>query len=93
MNLPKISIDGSLNSIDLTKIADSGVNLNHLDINSYLPDNVQNYVLNFETLLRNQGNYDYSLSSTVTERVFWKWLQKTGAISFQNADASGNFLH
>ena len=91
LNLPKISIDGSLNSIDLTKIADSGVNLNVLDINSYLPDNVQNYVLNFETLLRNQGNYDYSLSSTVTERVFWKWLQKTGAISFQNADASGNF--
>lgn len=41
---------------------------------------LQNYMMNFETVLINQEDYDYSLSATVSERVFWKFLKETGAI-------------
>ena len=37
-------------------------------------DQFQNYCLNFETVLRNQDNYNYTSNKTVSERVFWKWL-------------------
>ena len=37
-------------------------------------DLFQNYCLNFETVLRNQNNYNYASNKTVSERVFWKWL-------------------
>jgi len=37
-------------------------------------DQFQNYCLNFETILRNQDDYNYASSKTVSERVFWKWL-------------------
>ena len=37
-------------------------------------DQFQNYCLNFETVLRNQNNYNYASNKTVSERAFWKWL-------------------
>ena len=37
-------------------------------------DQFQNYCLNFETVLRNQDDYNYASNKTVSERVFWKWL-------------------
>ena len=37
-------------------------------------DQFQNYCLNFETVLRNQPNYNYASNKTVAERAFWKWL-------------------
>ena len=36
----------------------------------------QDYALNFETVLRNNDDYDFSESLTVSERVFWKFLKK-----------------
>lgn len=44
---------------------------------------LQNYAMNFETVLRNQSTYNYQLSKTVSERVFWKWLKETGAIRWE----------
>ena len=44
---------------------------------------LQNYAMNFETVLRNQDSYNYQLSKTVSERVFWKWLKETGAIRWE----------
>ncbi len=38
----------------------------------------QNYVLNMETVVRNNPLYDFSNSITISERVFWKWLIKNG---------------
>lgn len=35
---------------------------------------LQNYVMNFETLLLNQSSYNYQDYHTVSERVFWHWL-------------------
>lgn len=44
----------------------------------------QNYALNMETVLRNQSSYNFAESATVSERVFWKWMQKEKLISFVN---------
>ena len=47
-------------------------------------ESFQNYALNFESNLLNQDNYDSTLSRTVSERVFWKWMKETGAIRWAN---------
>lgn len=49
---------------------------------------LQDYAMNFETTLLNQDSYQYSDLSTVSERVFWKWLKETGAIRWESADSS-----
>jgi len=36
----------------------------------------QNAILNMETVLRNQIEYNFASPHTVSERVFWKWLFK-----------------
>ena len=58
--------------------------------NVYIANNFENYVLNWETLVLNEANsngntYDDSLKSTVSERIFWKWMINMGAIRFQDA--------
>lgn len=50
-----------------------------------LAASLQNYMFNFETVLMNDPNYEYSLASTVSEHVFWKWLKETGAFRLQYA--------
>lgn len=59
------------------------------------PKLLQNYALNFETILRNKGTYDYSSSQTVSEKTFWKFLQKSGALKFvkYTDDEGNNFYH
>ncbi len=51
--------------------------------NYIFPKIMQNYALNFETVLRNKGTYDYSAAQTVSEKIFWKMLQKSGALRLQ----------
>ena len=41
----------------------------------------QDYVLNMETVVRNQPLYDFSNSITISERVFWKWLIKNNLMN------------
>lgn len=59
---------------------------------------LQNYMMNFETVMINQEDYDYSLSATVSERVFWKFLKETGAIRWEpintnNATLNGEVIY
>lgn len=60
------------------------------DKNWIIPKILQNYALNFETMLRNRSAYDYSATKTVSERVFWKMLQKSGAINFLSYKGNDN---
>jgi hypothetical protein len=53
-----------------------------------IAESFQNYALNLETLLLSQTGYNSTLSNTVSERVFWKWLKETGAIRFVPVDTS-----
>ena len=48
--------------------------------------NFQNYALNMEAVVRNQKNYNFATSLTVSERVFWKWMQKQGFMTFTKED-------
>ena len=44
---------------------------------------LQNYVMNFETVLLNHPDYNYQEYHTVSERVFWHWLySKRNKIEF-----------
>ena len=51
----------------------------------------QNYVLNFETLLRNKDTYNFAESLTVSERVFWNFMRKYFNMSFSAVD-DGYFI-
>lgn len=54
---------------------------------------LQNYVMNYETLLMNQEDYNYQDYQTVSERVFWHWLTKRlGLISFTEVDSTENVI-
>ena len=48
----------------------------HQDESRAIAEDLQNYVMNFETLLLNQDSYNYQEYHTVSERVFWHWLIK-----------------
>lgn len=52
---------------------------------------LQNYVMNMENAMRNHPGYNYNLTETVSERIFWKWLKETGAIRWAYDEASGTF--
>ena len=39
---------------------------------------VQNYLMNFETVLLNETDYDFTQPGTVSEKAFWHWMQKCG---------------
>jgi len=56
------------------------------DICNAITENLQNYVMNFETAILNgegdNDDYDPDVLTTVSEKVFWNWMQKVGAIKF-----------
>ena len=37
-------------------------------------ESFQDFVLNMETVVRNQSEYNFASPKTISERVFWKWL-------------------
>lgn len=68
-----------------------GYNIDNNDLNKALAEHLQNYVMNFETLILNGGgdddDYDPDVLRSVSERVFFHWLKAIGGISF---DRLGN---
>lgn len=55
------------------------------DRNVDFAQSLQNYALNFESLILNDAEFDTSLKQGVAERVFFKWLKETGAVRFRTA--------
>ena len=55
-----------------------------------IAESFQNYALNLESNLLNQTDYNATLTRTVTERVFWKWLKETGAVRWDKDVSVGN---
>ena len=51
-----------------------------------LATQLQNYVMNFETLLLNEEKYNYQEYHTVSERVFWHWINKKVVPDFLKND-------
>ena len=61
------------------------------DLNKCLKWHMQSYVMNYEVAILNgfslnEGKYDNEILRTPSERIFFNWLQKVGAIKF-----SGNY--
>lgn len=52
----------------------------------------QNYALNMETVMRNQPTYNFAESLSVSERVFWKYMQKYGGMSFVTDEKTGYYV-
>jgi hypothetical protein len=57
------------------------------DINKCLKWHIQSYVMNYEIAILNgysldSGKYDAEILRTPSERIFFNWLQKVGAIKF-----------
>ena len=57
-------------------------------LNDNFAESLQNYCLNLESMITSDPDYDPTLSRTVSERVFYKWLKELGAIRFREANAS-----
>lgn len=57
----------------------------------HIAASLQNYAMNFETLLVNQDTYNYKDYHTVSEKVFWKWLKETGAIRWKNSSTNNYY--
>jgi hypothetical protein len=63
-----------------------------------LVESLRNYVANQEATIRNTqftpGTYLYNTDElgTVSERIFWKWLRKAGALEFEPAQPNAEWL-
>ena len=55
-----------------------------------ITQNLQNYVMNFETAILNgegdNDDYDNAILTNVSEKIFWNWMRKVGAIKFNDSD-------
>ena len=60
-----------------------------------IAENLQNYVMNFETAILNgegdNDNYDNTILTSVSEKIFWNWMQKVGAIKFNESDTAEEY--
>jgi hypothetical protein len=96
LNIPSIVDDSSLNvnTFNLyNTVGDWEYGRNSASIKDgrvLIPESFQNYALNFEANLLNQDDYNATLTRTVSERVFWKWLKETGAIRFDKDVSVGS---
>lgn len=68
------------------------------DPNVVLVNSLRNYVANHEVALReakqtnNSYFYDPNVLATTTERIFWKWLRKSGLIEFEPAVPNDDYI-
>lgn len=94
LNIPKINEPDSIDENRFNVLATP----NALEYNTgasikdgrvLIAESFQNYALNLESNLLNQNSYDSTLSKTVSERVFWKWMKETGAVRW--ADPSNGY--
>ena len=65
------------------------------DMCQAITENLQNYVMNFETAILNgegdNDDYDNTILTSVSEKVFWNWMQKIGAIRFNESDTAEEY--
>lgn len=75
--------------IETLMSSDNSVTWTSDGISRAITENIQNYVMNFETAILNgegdNDDYDPDVLTTVSEKVFWNWMQKVGAIKFNES--------
>lgn len=65
--------------------------INQQNINQQIAQSFMSYALNMESMVVDDKSYDYTMSLTAAERIFWKWLKETGAIRWYK-DENG-YIH
>lgn len=76
------------NDIQFDTIDGAIINSTNLsDNNLSIAESFQNYALNFESLILEQPTYDSTIKSSVSERLFFKWLKELGGIRFRDANS------
>ena len=80
LNIPKLTINDCIKNCTHDITADNG--------NEALAMSLQNYAMNFETLLTNREDYNYQKPETVSEKVFWHWAMHIGIL--KPSDISNN---
>lgn len=88
LDIPEIGNAGALYKNKINLSTPSGA-FNNIDgsktLNDYFIESFQNYCLNLETIITSAPNYSPTVTKTVSERVFFKWLKEIGAIRYKNA--------
>lgn len=105
LNLPDIDTDNSnsdseekgkkLNLNNFEYKFDKDYNDEHTNyVDKAIVEHLQNYVMNFETIILNgegdDDGYDNDILTSVSEKVFFNWLQKVGGISFNGDEEDGS---
>ena len=64
-------------------------------LSNAIAENLQNYVMNFETAILNgegdNDDYDNTILTSVSEKIFWNWMRKVGAIRFNESDTAEEY--
>lgn len=94
LNLPDISIPtGTENKLDFERLESIFANGKNVGTNGVgdrldLSESLQNFALNYESLLTEQDWYNKAKLSNCSERIFFKWLKEIGAIRYDQAGES-----
>ena len=91
IDLSKMDLENldEFNTESLNPITDKG---------ELLISSLRNYVANHETTIResllnnNDSFYNPNELNTTTERIFWKWLRKSGALEFEPATPNDEYI-
>lgn len=86
LDIPDIKDQSTgINGLGIDKQPGSFLRYDSSDWNTAFAESLQNYLLNAETSIISDSDYDESKSLTVSERIFWKWLKEMGAIRYREA--------
>jgi len=92
LNLPPIDA-GSGNTINFSNLFDAGTGGTATGYSENGNGNIdfaqtfQNYALNLESFILTDDDYDSDLLKSDSEKIFFKWLDKIGAISTREANS------
>ena len=92
LDIPDIAIPvNRKNNIDFSRIetvAINGLNVGANEIGDKFDfsESLQNYLLNFESILTEQEWYDKNILKNSNESIFWKWMKEVGAMRFRSAN-------
>jgi hypothetical protein len=79
----------NLNTVDFTNMLDySNISYDIGNAGHDFANTFQNYALNLEELILQDDDFDSTLYGSDAEKIFFKWLNKLGAIRFKTADSS-----
>ena len=101
LNLPDImsgKFDDTMSKgLYLETLYNKTINPTSDGIAKVITEEFQNYIMNFETAILNwmgdNDGYDNDIMTTVSEKVFFNWLQKVGGIKFDGNIESYEDIH